>query len=95
MATNDKTIYRPVLIPARNAHEGTHCVYVTLEWVCPVCGGVRGTPFQTASYDGSMRLICDGWSNPCGHIDKYSDVRAEALTNGFNDIDLSDGIYQA
>ena len=30
------------------------------------------------SYDGSRRLNCDGWSNPCGHVDYYSAVRAEA-----------------
>lgn len=23
-------------------------------------------------------LACDGWTNPCGHIDFYADVRAEA-----------------
>lgn len=95
MATNNKTTHRMVLIPARDTHEGIHGTYVMLEWVCPVCGGDRGAPHQTASYDGSTRLICDGWSNPCGHIDKYANARKEALENGLNNIDLSDGIFQA
>ncbi len=51
---------------------------VTLKWTCPVCGGPRGEPFPSFSYDGSRRLCCDGWINPCGHVDKYDDVRAEA-----------------
>lgn len=45
---------------------------------CPVCGGERGATYQGFSYDGSRRLVVDCWQNPCGHIDKYSDVLAEA-----------------
>lgn len=70
--------YRTVLIPARANHEGFHSMMVTLEWVCPRCGGPRGEPFDTVSYDGSRRLHCDGWRNPCGHVDKYAAVREEA-----------------
>lgn len=44
---------------------------------CPVCGGKRGTPKKGLSYDGSRRLVVDMWENPCGHIDYYSNVRAE------------------
>lgn len=29
------------------------------------------------SYDGSRRLACDGWTNPCGHVDTYAAVRVE------------------
>lgn len=51
---------------------------VTLPWRCPRCGGPRGEVFRTISYDGSRRLACDGWKNPCGHIDFYATARHEA-----------------
>lgn len=69
---------RKVLIPERPQHEGFHRIEVELVWVCPVCGGPRGEPFETISYDGSLRLHCHGWNNPCDHIDKYVDCVAEA-----------------
>jgi hypothetical protein len=69
---------RTVTIPACDQHEGILSIKVTLNWICPVCGGPRGEPFKTFSYDGSRKLYCDGWINPCGHVDKYSAVREEA-----------------
>ncbi len=77
---------RTVTIPACEMHGGYpgYAARVVLEWTCPHCGGPRGEPAPTISYDGSRRLGVDGWSNPCGHIDKYSDVRAEVRTNGLN-----------
>lgn len=71
-------IQRTVTIPAMEQHEGFYAVKVTLNWVCPVCGGERGQPQPAISWDGSRRLLCDGWVNPCGHVDKYSAVRKEA-----------------
>jgi len=59
-------------------HQGYHSIMVELNWVCPVCGRPRGDIFKTVSFDGSMRLYCDGWHNPCGHVDKYDSVRIEA-----------------
>lgn len=53
-------------------------VKVCVSWICPVCGGPRGEPFQTLSYVGSRRCDVDGWVNPCGHIDNYADVALEA-----------------
>lgn len=41
--------------------------------------------------DGSRILFCDTWQNPCGHIDKYADVRAEAAANGLNGDVMSGG----
>lgn len=72
------TAVRTVWIPASDQHEGFHSIRVTLPWTCPQCGGPRGEPFKTISYDGSRRLGCDGWKNACGHVDGYADVRAEA-----------------
>jgi hypothetical protein len=69
---------RTVTVPSCDAHDGFHSVTVTLLWQCPRCGGPRGEVFRTISYDGSRRLACDGWRNPCGHIDYYSNVRREA-----------------
>jgi hypothetical protein len=66
------------------AHEGMHSLTVTLPWICPHCGGPRGEVFDTISWDGSRRLGCHGWTNPCGYVDGYSSVRreAEALKHG-------------
>ena len=66
---------RTVTIPAREQHEGLYAITLTLPWVCLHCGGPRGEPFETVSYDGSLRLAVHGWRNPCGHIEKYSAVR--------------------
>ncbi len=72
--------HRTVRIPGSDDHDGHHLITVTLSWVCPVCGAARGRVFPTVSYDGSRRLTCDGWTNPCGHVDFYADVRAEAAS---------------
>ena len=77
---------RTVCIPACDNHDGWLWVNVNLLWICPVCGAPRGEIKQGRSYDGSMALICDTWDNPCGHIDKYADVRKEAKKNGLNGI---------
>lgn len=69
---------RTVTIPACDDHAGYARTTVTLTWTCPVCSGPRGPVAPTISYDGSRRLACDGWQNPCGHIDFYSSVRREA-----------------
>jgi hypothetical protein len=70
---------KTVSIPALSQHCGFagNLISVELRWVCPVCGGPRGEPHQVFSYDGSRRLTCDGWDNPCGHVDTYADVRRE------------------
>ena len=77
---------RRVIVPACAQHEGIYRRAVTLRWNCPVCGCERGEPVDTVSYDGSRRLHVDGWVNPCGHVDKYADVRAEADSNGLNEL---------
>jgi hypothetical protein len=69
---------RTVAIPGSLEHAGFHRVEVTLLWECPRCGGPRGEVFPAISYDGSRRLACDGWKNPCGHADSYAAARREA-----------------
>ena len=72
-------VERTVRIPASPYHEGRYAMTAILLWVCPACGGPRGEPFPSHSYDGSRRLHVHGWHNPCGHVDKYSEVLKEAL----------------
>lgn len=73
-----------VLIPAKDHHLGVDSWWVTLKWVCPVCGEKRGKVQQSYSFDGKFKLFCDTWRNPCGHVDKYCNLREEAKTNGLN-----------
>jgi hypothetical protein len=68
--------FRTVVIPACPQHEGVMRLQVALPWRCIHCGAPRGEPRPAVSYDGSLRLDCDGWENPCGHVEKYSEVRA-------------------
>ncbi len=75
---------REVTIPACENHDGFSRVTVKLLWICPTCKEPRGEVYDTRSYDGSRILDCDGWRNPCGHVDKYTDVRLEARVNGLN-----------
>ncbi len=76
---------RTVKIPSAKQHEGFYSVTVRLNWICPVCGNPRGEINHNArSYDGSRVLFCDGWGNPCGHVDYYENVLEEAYTNGLN-----------
>lgn len=75
---------KQVYIPAKPDHDGLCGVSVRLNWECPVCGGKRGETAKCRSYDGSRYLDCDGWANPCGHIDKYTACIQEAVDNGLN-----------
>jgi hypothetical protein len=71
-------VVRTVRIPGSDDHAGWYATAVTLLWECPRCGGPRGEVEAAVSYDGSRRLGCDGWSNPCGHVDGYAALRREA-----------------
>jgi len=69
---------KTVRIPACDDHGGWAATTVALLWQCPRCGGPRGEVVPAISYDGSRRLTCHGWANPCGHVDYYADIRPEA-----------------
>ena len=75
---------KTVTIPAQEDHNGIRAAKVILKWECPVCGEMRGETTTGRSYDGSKILYCNTWINPCGHIDKYSDIREEAIRNPYN-----------
>ncbi|QNH52259.1 hypothetical protein HWI77_05745 [Acinetobacter venetianus] len=68
---------KQVTIPAVAEHAGCYQKRMTvmLPWVCIHCGGPRGEVRQGMSYDGSRRMQVDMWDNPCGHVEKYADVR--------------------
>ena len=77
MTNTTETLTRTVRIPAVAEHNGMHLATVTLLWFCPSCGGARGEIVPGISYDGSRRLAVDTWSNACGHVDTYAEVRRE------------------
>lgn len=76
---------KEVDIPACKRHEGIHRIKVLLNWFCPICGQPRGQIKRVKSYDGSLWMVCDGWDNPCGHVDRYVNVVSEAIANGLNE----------
>lgn len=59
-----------------SAHPYLPIPSVTLPWVCPVCGGPRGEPYNYNFCEDGSWYSCDRWENPCGHIDRYADVLA-------------------
>ena len=69
---------KTVTISSRENHEGHYASTITVEWVCLKCGSPRGETYSGFSYDGSRRMAVDCWDNPCGHLELYSDVLAEA-----------------
>lgn len=69
------TTTRTVRIPLLPQHEGIYGVELTLPWTCLQCGGPRGEPYDSLSYDGSLRMNVHSWSNPCGHVETYEEVR--------------------
>lgn len=77
--------YMFVEIPIIANHMGLD-IYVRrirISATCPKCGGPRGKvfPYKVKSYDGSRFVYCNGWKNPCGHVDMYSDVANEYIVN--------------
>ena len=68
-----------VTIPRKQNHEGFLSMTLEISDYCPDCGKKRGLPKPGFSYDGSRKLNVSVWENPCGHIDKYSDIRKELL----------------
>ena len=67
--------YRTITIPPCRNHSGLFPLRINVLWECPTCGKPRGEIVTAFSYDGSRRLVVDGWKNDCGHIDYYETVR--------------------
>lgn len=51
---------------------------VTISAFCPRCGQRRGAPWPHRFHEDGEWLTCDRWDNPCGHVDMYENVLAEA-----------------
>lgn len=79
-----------VRVPDRDANWGipgapaivVRCVVIPRR--CPACGGPRGNAHPVHIQDTPVNLSWDRWDNPCGHLDLFRDVIAEAaaLTSG-------------
>ncbi|WP_114152976.1 hypothetical protein [Chromobacterium haemolyticum] len=53
-------------------------VTVQIPDACPQCGGPRGTPALRRYCEEGAFYYVDNWDNPCGHVDFYPAVLAEA-----------------
>lgn len=51
---------------------------VRISAVCPQCGGPRGEPAWRRDYEDGEWISVQEWRNPCGHLDLYRAVLAEA-----------------
>ena len=51
---------------------------VTISAYCPKCGQQRGEPKGMNLCDDGEWYWVQAWVNPCGHVDYYTDVLAEA-----------------
>lgn len=66
---------RTVRLPLRR--DGQILVYdLEIATVCPVCGGPRGLPYNQHGVDGIGWY--QRWDNPCGHIEDYDGLIADA-----------------
>ena len=78
---NHQRKYMFVTIPMIEQHQGWigNVKKIRISAICPKCGAPRGKVFShnMRSYDGSLWVTCDGWKNPCGHVDYYRDVAKE------------------
>ena len=51
---------------------------VTISAVCPRCGGPRGEVRGLNTCDDGEYYYVNVWDNPCGHVDSYAAILAEA-----------------
>ena len=47
---------------------------IEIEDHCPSCGEPRGEPYWYRFHDTGDWHSVNKWDNPCGHIDKYSEI---------------------
>jgi hypothetical protein len=51
---------------------------IVISAFCPKCGERRGEPEGANQCDDGAYFWVQVWTNPCGHLDRYEDVLAEA-----------------
>ncbi|MGA5496697.1 hypothetical protein ACPCSP_20280 [Streptomyces cinereoruber] len=59
-------------------YEGVKVVTVEVDPWCPRCGGPRGTARPSRFCEDGEYYSVHEWDNPCGHVDMYFEVLAEA-----------------
>ena len=60
------------------SYEGVTIRPVTLVWTCPYCDRPRGEPRTSRIPEDGEYYYADAWSNPCAHLDLYSQILVEA-----------------
>jgi hypothetical protein len=76
------TVYIPDRGPQSASWSQLHG-YLTVRTVqisdrCPVCCGPRGAAMLRHFAEDGRTFCASCWDNPCGHVDRYPDVLAEA-----------------
>lgn len=75
----ERMTVRVVHAPDGPGYDGLQVVTVSVMPTCPVCGGPRGLTVRPHRFRRDDRWYeVDRWDNPCGHIDGYAAVLAEA-----------------
>lgn len=54
----------------------------TISAFCPLDGQRRGQPKRVHQCEDGIHYWVDCWSNPCGHVDYYTDVLEQAAQSG-------------
>ena len=67
---------RSIVIPDRSGwgYTGVNPTRITVPWVCIFCGGERGEPYWHNFCEDGHWYQVHRWDNPCGHVEKYTDV---------------------
>ena len=66
--------------PGPTPHMRSYLRTVEIGDTCQVCGGPRGTPRNSYRCENDDWYSVSVWDNPCGHLDRYPAVLAEAQT---------------
>ncbi|MDH5594032.1 MAG: hypothetical protein OEY68_06460 [Gammaproteobacteria bacterium] len=71
-------MFKTVTIPIVSNDKIVDVTQIKIYGNCPVCGGQRGQSMPRFFWEENHVYECDGWENPCGHIDYYEAVRNES-----------------
>ncbi len=63
-----------MIVTIPQAENSVNTVTIVINDYCPTCGWRRGPRNPHRQTNG---VVIDTWSNPCGHVDEYSKVRAD------------------
>lgn len=75
---------KTVRIVLRDEFSGEMCVSeVKALWECPKCGERMGEPRGHNFFEDGDSYHCNTWTNPCGHVALYSDVKMQKDDGSF------------